>query len=183
MIPKKYSSKGIVLARKNFSEADRIIAVYSKDYGKLTFIAKGVRKLKSRKRGSLEVFSHIKFAASRGKSLDIMTEVEAINPFNRLRKELEKASVAYFFMETVGRLTRDGAKSISLYSYVLYSIKKLDNGDYKNLRVFRREFIKDCLEILGFWPKGKKLENPDEMLEIITERQMNSVRVGKRLLI
>ena len=78
-----YSSEGIILARKNYSEADRILTCFSKSYGKISLLAKGIRKLKSKKRGHLEVFSHIKFSASRGHGMDIITEVETINTFSK----------------------------------------------------------------------------------------------------
>ena len=79
------------MARQNYSEADRILKLFTKHYGKVSIIAKGVRKPKSRKRGSLEVFGHIKFAASRGKNLDLMTEVEIIDSFELVRKSLKRS--------------------------------------------------------------------------------------------
>lgn len=177
MIPKRYSSEGIVLARRNFSEADRILVVYSKHYGKLHLIAKGVRKPKSRKRGSLEVFSQIKFAAARGKNLDIITEVEIIDSFQGVRKNLKKVAVAYFIVETAGRLTREGERNLKLYSNILENIRMLKTG--RHLRKLRERFVYDTLALSGFWPRGKKMNNPDSILESVVEREMNSKRVGK----
>ncbi len=181
MVPRRYSSEAIVLARRNFGEADRILVVYSKHYGKLHLIAKGVRKPKSRKRGSLEVFSHIKFAAARGKNLDIVTEVEIINSFQDVRKNLKKVAVAYFIVETVGRLTREGEKNLKLYSDILENIGMLKTSH--RLRKLREQFVYDTLVLSGFWPKGKKMNNPDSTLESVVEREMNSKRVGKKLLL
>jgi len=64
---KTYSSEGIILSRKNYGEADRILTVFSKNYGKVTLLAKGIRKLISKKRGHLEIFSEVKFSAVSGK--------------------------------------------------------------------------------------------------------------------
>lgn len=175
-----YSSEAIVLSRKNYSEADRILIVYSKHYGKLSLLAKGVRRPKSRKRGALEVFSHIKFAASRGKNLDIVTEVELIDLFKEIRKSLKRTSVAYFLIEVVNRLTREDEKNIELYICLIDNLEKLRTG--KNLRELRENFIYQTLVILGFWPKDKELKNPDTVLEQITEREMFSKRVGKKIL-
>ena len=44
-------------------EADRILIIFSKKYGKITLLAKGIRKLGSRKRGHLEIFSKVKFCS------------------------------------------------------------------------------------------------------------------------
>jgi len=178
--PRSFSSEAIVLARRNYSEADRIIILYSKGYGKLSFIAKAVRKPESRKRGGLEVFNTIKFSAARGKSLDIITEVEVINQFAEIRGDLKKVSVAFFFMETIGRLTRDEEKNEDYYDYINSSLTKLTIT--KKSKKLREDFIYDSLVLLGFWPEGKKMINPDEVLEEVTERELFSKRVGKKLL-
>ncbi|MFC1710118.1 DNA repair protein RecO, partial [Patescibacteria group bacterium] len=152
MRPKNLSSEAIVLARKNYSEADRIIILYSKGNGKLSVIAKAVRKPKSKKRGGLEVFSRIKFSAVRGKNLDILTEVEVIDQFDPIRHDLKKVSVAFFLTEVVGRLTRDEEENITYYDYIISSLKKLSNTS--ETRKLREDFIYNSLVILGFWPRA-----------------------------
>ena len=179
MKPRRFSSEAIVLLRKNYSEADRILTVFSKDYGKLSLMAKGVRKPKSRKRGALEVFSQLRFSAARGKNLDIVTEVEIIDSFNSIRGDLKKVSVAYFFVETIEKLTREGEKNVEVYKLLLRYLGNLNTSD--SLRKLRELYIYDALVLLGYWPKGKKLDNPDQALENVTERNMASVRVGKEL--
>lgn len=180
MLPRRFSSEGFVLSRKNYSEADRILVVYSETYGKLSLLAKGVRKPKSRKRGSLEIFSQIKFAASKGKSLSIVTEAETINNFNTIRKNLKKVSVAYFYMETVDRLTRSEERSVEVYNFLIDSLKSLEASN--KLRSIRKEFTTEILTTLGFWPAGQRLADPDTFLESIVEREMVTKRVGKRVL-
>ena len=180
MRPRTYTSEGIVLARKDYSEADRILIIYSLKYGKISVMAKGVRKPKSRKRGSLEVFSHIKYSAARGKNLDIITETEAIETFTKLRKDLKKVAVAYFFLETIGRTTKEYEENRELYNHLLSNIKELEESN--NLKTQREKFIKDTLTILGFWPKDREMENPDKVLENIVEKKISSIRVGKKLL-
>jgi DNA repair protein RecO (recombination protein O) len=177
---RRYSSEAIVLSRKNFSEADRILTVFSKHYGKLSVIAKGVRKPKSRKRGALEVFSLFKFSAAKGKNLDIVTEAELIDSFKKIRKSLKKTSVAYFLVEVVNRLTREDEKNFELYTFLVDSLDKLKES--RSPRKLRENFIYQTLVMLGFWPKGKKMVNPDFVLEEIIEREMSSKRVGKKIL-
>ena len=180
MKPRSYSSEGIVLSRKNYSEADRILIIYSKYHGKTSLLAKGVRKPKSKKRGSLEIFSHIKFSAVKGKGIDLITESELIDSFSGVRQDLRKVSLAYYFMEVVARLTRDEEKNDELFNLIIEYLNRLRLD--VNLRTLRQDFIYQILTLLGFWPRGKILENPDEILESITERKINSVRVGKKVL-
>lgn len=180
MTPKRYSSEGIILARRNYSEADRILVIFSKNYGKISLIAKGVRKLNSRKRGHLEVFSHIKFAASKGKNLDILTEVEIVDSFSKVRDDLRKVAVAYYFMEVIGRVTRDDEKNEKLFFLLAEFLGNLRGPT--SLRELRINFVYDTLTLLGFWPHGKAMDNPDKVLEEVVEREISSARVGKKLL-
>jgi len=180
MRPKRYSSEAIVLARKNYSEADRILTVASKHYGKLVLIAKGVRKPKSRKRGSIEIFSKINFSAARGKVFDIVTEVEMLEFYPGIRNNLKKIALAYYFMEIVDRMTRQEEVNREMFDFTDHYLKKLENE--KKLKILKDEFIVKILVLSGFWPENKKISNPVKTLEYTLERRMSSARVGKKML-
>lgn len=175
-----FSDQGIVLARKSFSEADRIVFVYSKYHGRISLIAKGVRKPKSRKRGHIEVFSLIRFQAACTKGLDIMTEAEVIKSFENIRKDLKKISLAYYICEVVGKITKEGEENKNFFELIKNTLNRLETSS--GLRIQREEFLTALLTLSGYWPEGKKLPNPDGVLEQVVERQINSVRVGKKVL-
>jgi DNA repair protein RecO (recombination protein O) len=179
--PRTFTDEAIVLARRNFSEADRILSLYSHNHGRISLIAKGVRRPASRKRGHLEVFSHIRFQAAKGRNLDIMTEAETIDDFALVRRSLKKVALAYYLMEVVGRTTHEGEKNEEVFSHLLDGLRHLKTE--KKLKRFRLDFILRLLTILGFWPRGKPHPNPDALLEETIERVLNSVRVGKKLVI
>ncbi|MCA9330182.1 DNA repair protein RecO, partial [Candidatus Saccharibacteria bacterium] len=54
---KQIVTVGIVLARINYGEADRIVTILTPDHGKIRLLARGVRKIKSRLAGGIELFS------------------------------------------------------------------------------------------------------------------------------
>jgi DNA repair protein RecO (recombination protein O) len=180
MIPRGYTSEGIVLTRRNFGEADRIISIYSKDHGRISLIAKGVRRPSSRKRGHIEVFNLVKFQAVIGHGLDTMTEAEVVDDFKTIRGSLKKVSLAYYLMEVVGRITHEGESNIELFNLLLSTLTKLVTA--KELKSLRLDFVLKLLTLLGYWPKGVKLPDPDEKLEEVIERQIYSERVGKRMI-
>lgn len=180
MLPRNYSSKGFVLSRKNYSEADRILTIYSQKYGKLTLLAKGVRKVKSRKRGNLEVFSKISFSASKAKGFDILTEAKIINDYKEIRSGLKKISLAYYICEVVNKITREDEASPEIYRLLTTAFKKLQKT--KELKKLRLKFVYNLLVALGYWPKDKKLVDADLVLEEVLERSLSSVRVGKKML-
>lgn len=175
-----YSSEGIVLARRNYGEADRILSVYTKNHGRISLIAKGIRRPKSRKRGHLEIFSYIRFQAATGRGLDLMTEAEVIDDFKEIRKNLKKVSLAYYFCEVVGKITHEGEVNERLFDLILENLEKLKSET--ELKKLRLDFILRLLILLGYWPTGKPLLDIDNKLEEVIERQINSVRVGKMML-
>ena len=50
------------------------------------------------------------------------------------------------------------------------------------LKTLKKDFVTEALGVLGFWPRGRVIPNPDVVLEEVTERSLSSVRVGKRVL-
>jgi len=180
MQARSYSSEGIILGRASYSEADRIISLFSKDYGKITLLAKGVRKLKSRKRGHIEVFNRIKFSAARGKGLDILTEAEEIESYRKIRSSLQKVSLAYYFTEIVARTAHDNEVNREIYGLLCLYLKRMESEH--SLKKFRLAFVTELLIRLGYWPQNKPLSSPDILLEEVMERKPNSLRVGRQML-
>lgn len=172
--------EGIILARRNFGEADRILSVYSKNHGRISLIAKGIRRPSSKKRGHLEVFSYIKFQATDSKSIGIITEVETIKNFEKIKKDLTKVALAYYFVEVIGKITHEHERNDGIFELILNYLEKLEYETH--LKSLRNDFVLELLTVTGFWPEGKKLLNPDEKLEEVVERNINSVRVGRKVL-
>lgn len=180
MRQKTYTSEGIILSRKNYSESDRILVCFSKHFGKITLLAKGIRKIKSKKRGHLEIFSKIKFSVAYGHGFDIMTEAETINDFAGVRLNLNKISLAYYFCEVVNKITHEDGRASTVYSLLSTALEQLEKET--ELKKLRLKFIFDLLIEMGYWPENKKMIDADIVLEDVLERKLSSVRVGKQML-
>lgn len=175
-----YSADAIVLGKRNYGEADKIISVFSKSQGKLFLIAKGTRRPSSRKRGHLEVFNLVRFSANESKGMDIMTEVSIIENYDAIKKDLKKTSVAYFLLEVIGKLTQEKEPHERVFYLLKDTLEKLQTSS--TTRRLRESFIKQILIDLGFWPSHMPMDNPDKILEDVAERQFSSIRVGKKVL-
>ena len=172
-----FKTEGVVLKRINFGEADRIVTLYSKHYGKITCLAKGIRKLSSRKRGNLEIFNQVTFFAAKGKGMDIVTEVETIDAFASLRKKLKKVASAYEICEITDRLTAENSEQEEVYLLLIEYLKKLDESLEQESSNLVNNFGENLLRILGFWPREK--EYPEKFvvstfIEDIIENRLKS---------
>ena len=177
MKPHFYTDSGFVLSRRNFGEADRILSLFTKNLGRITLIAKGTRKPKSKKRGHIEVFTYVKFQAISGHGIDLMTEAEVVEDFVQIRLSLKKVSLAYYISEVVGKITHESEPNSELFDLIYTIFTKLKTA--KRLRDLRKDFILKLLTLMGYWPEGKILANPDEELEKVIERNIWSFRIGK----
>ncbi len=175
-----YKTEGVILRRSNFGEADRILTIYTKHYGKIRAIAKGVRKITSRKGGNVELFNHCVLFLAKGKNLDIVTEAQVVNSFSRLGDDLEKTAAAFYLVELVDQLTPDGQVNRQVFDLLVGALNELLVTSYK-LPVTIRKFEIKLLKLLGFWSDAVDIKNVKSYIEEIIERKLRSPEFQQKL--
>ncbi len=146
-----YRCDAIVLARMDFGEADRIVTVYSRQFGKLRIIAKGARRPMSRLGPHLEYFSHASLMLSRGRDLDVVTGAETINPHLPIREDLDAYGHASHMVEVLSRLTEDRQQNIAVFELLSRSLQLLAEHITPFHVTRHYEFV--LLGLLGFKPE------------------------------
>jgi DNA repair protein RecO (recombination protein O) len=121
------SDQGIVLRSYPFGEADRVIVLLSPNHGKVRAVAKGIRKTKSRFGGRLEPFTQVDLVLYEGRNLDTVTQVAPIEPFPRLRQDLDKVGVAGTMAEAVDIVAQEGESSLRLYLLLQRGLESLES--------------------------------------------------------
>ena len=111
-------TEAIVIRRTDFGEADRLLTLFTREFGKLKAIAKGARKPQSRKTGHVELFMRSKFLIATGKDLGIVTQAEMVEAYKPLRDDLVKATYASYTVELLDRFTVEDDENLTLYQLV-----------------------------------------------------------------
>jgi DNA repair protein RecO (recombination protein O) len=124
--PRVYSAEGFVLRRTDYGEADRILTLFTGAYGKTRGIAKGVRKTTSRLAGHLEPFTRTQLLLAAGRELDIVTQAEARERFERIAGDFWAASAAWYIAELVDRFLEDADPHPRLYALFVETLRRLD---------------------------------------------------------
>jgi DNA repair protein RecO (recombination protein O) len=173
---KTYKTVGIVLNQKNFFEADRLLTIFTRDFGRIRLLAKAVRKPSSRKRGHLELFSLVKLFCVKGKNLDLITEAETVNSFSALRQNLNRVRIAYLLCELVNDLTAENQEHEDVYNLLLFYLAQLNSPVApKNLIL---NFEKSLLSFLGFGiPHTLTQSSLEAHISSITEKPINSKKI------
>jgi hypothetical protein len=163
------TTEGLVLKRKNFGEADRMLTVLTDRYGKISVTARGVRKITSRRAGNIELLNRVKMHLFKGKTYTL-TEAESIETFSIIKGNLTLSTNAFHVIELVDRLVPENQKNIYLYNLVVAILQILE----KNPRqIFLRAFEVKLLTQLGFW-SSNAIQDLNSDIRLLLRRMEHS---------
>ncbi|MEO6495888.1 MAG: DNA repair protein RecO [Solirubrobacteraceae bacterium] len=129
MAGRPVKTEGVVLRSMRFGEADRILHLYTPARGRVSAIAKGVRRSRSRFGGRLEQFSHVGLLLHEGRSdLLTVTGADAIRPHARLRSDGPAIDAAARACDAVSRLFETDEPHPEVFHLLLRQLALLDDG-------------------------------------------------------
>jgi DNA repair protein RecO (recombination protein O) len=140
----------MVLRRVDFGEADRVLVLFTREHGKLSVVAKGIRRLSSRSAGHLELFTASEIQLAKGANLDVVTQVETRSAFRKVREDLTRTSTAYLIVETADALSEEGAEQPELYDLLIATFGALETTD--DARLLAAHYQVRLLDVTGFRP-------------------------------
>jgi DNA repair protein RecO (recombination protein O) len=122
-------TEAIVLRSIRYGEADRILHVYTPAHGRVSAIAKGVRRARSRFGARLEPFFEIRTVLHQGRSeLLTVTSVDTIAAHRELRDHAETLDAAARACDAVGRLFESSEPHPEVYTLLANTLALLDAG-------------------------------------------------------
>lgn len=161
------TTEGLILKRKNFGEADRIITVLTPRYGKISIVAKGVRRITSRRAGNIEVLNRVKLHLFKAKNYNLQ-EAESIETFRVLKENLTLTTTAFHVIELVDRLVPEEQTNPQLYELTVSVLRILE----KNPRqIFIRAYEVKILSLLGFWSIDALKDLAGEQKELLKKME------------
>ena len=176
-----YRTQAIILRRRDYQDADRVLTVFTSNEGKQELIAKGIRKTSSRKAGHLELFAHTSLLVAKARTWDIVTEVVTVESFRHLRESLDDIGRAAYVCELIDGFTEADDESQPLWDLLLLALRELDHhaeAERKeensfDPRLLLRWFELHLLGLSGFQPQfytcmgsGEELQEETNYLSI-----------------
>jgi DNA repair protein RecO (recombination protein O) len=153
-MPGSLKAEGIVLRSIRYGEADRILHLYTPDRGRVSAIAKGVRRAKSRFGGRLEPFFRLQLVLYEGRGdLLTVTSAETVAGHRRLREDAAALDGAARACEAVARIFDDGDPHPGVYHLLANQLTLLDRTPGKATRANALAFRLKLLLAAGFAPQ------------------------------
>ncbi len=149
--PAAEALKGIVIGRTNFGEADRVVRFFTPERGKVSAVAKGIRKIKSRSGGHLELFGEVSLMLIRGRNLDTITTARLLWYPHQLVGDYHRLSLAFTVATAIDRLTEPDQPAPALYTTLRETLEAIDQG--ADSQLVELWFKLRLLELTGYRPE------------------------------
>lgn len=120
---------GLILRSRDYKEADQLLTVYTREQGKMTVQAKGVKKTASKLRGGILLFSQTDLVLTIGKGFPVVTGASAVTMFAALRSDFVRMSYASYAAEFIDQVVSEGQPDENLYRLVLQTFYLLEHID------------------------------------------------------
>ncbi len=147
-----HKTTAIILNSLDYGESDRIVSVFTSDFGKIKGIAKGARRSKKRFPNALEPFSlsDIIFSKRERDTLVLIESCDIIDHYPDIRENLDKTLTSSYLLELTDKFTREGKKDAALFQLLKNFLHMIDSGIYSDDLV--RFFEIRLLKLSGYEP-------------------------------
>lgn len=162
--PRTYSTEAIILRRTDSGEADRVLMLMTPEMGKLRVIAKGARKITSRKAGHIDLFMRTQLLLAQGRTFDIVTQADVIDSHRELREDVLRMSYAHYLGELTDQFAQEGQEDTGLYSLLVDGLNRLSSP--VDARLVVRQFELQLLVASGYKPEFFKCASTGRVLEV-----------------
>lgn len=148
------TTKAIVIHTLKFSDSSLIVKCYTKEYGLISFLVRGVLKprRKGLKAGYFQPLTQLSivFNHQKNKQLHSIKEAHVQFPYQSIFKDVKKQSIVMFLSEILNRVIQEEEQNMDFYEFLEASFLWLDVHDkVSNFHLF---FLLNLTKFLGFYP-------------------------------
>lgn len=122
---------GLILKVCNLNDNDRLFTILTRDLGRVTAIAKGVRSHKHKDFAGLQLFCYSNFLLSSKTGLYYVSGAEVLESFYNLRTSVEKVSLATYLMDIVNSISGDLVGEDAYFSFILNTLYVLGKAEQR----------------------------------------------------
>ena len=162
-------TEAVVIKRTNYADADRFVTFFSSTLGKISARARGVRKMNSRKRSSLEPMNHVKIHLIKSNYGYLITESVLVESFSDTKTTLPRLTQAMQLLEIVDNLTAEEEDHPGIYRELLKTLHILNYAHAD--KEYMVDMVKYVLDELGFgYPNNSEVGLKAHIEEISQKR-------------
>lgn len=131
-----YSTEGLILRRSNFGEANLLLHIYTKNFGKIEAVARSAKKSQGKLKGHLEPFLCCDFLFAHGRKIDTITNSFITENYLNLRNDMAKTFFASAFLEIIDKMTIEGYRDERFFVLLKKLLEFLDRDESRDLTLY-----------------------------------------------
>lgn len=177
--PSVYKVTAFILRRSNVGETDKTLTVFSKNNGKLRVIAKGIRKISSRRGPHVDLFNEVSMMLYKGKTMDSMTEVSTIKTYRAGLSSWVRMRAAYLVVEILDKLMPEQVVHQDIYNKLHETLEAIVYTKEEHMDSVLLSWCNGVLLMLGFLSFDKQfsaLPSAIAFVERIAERKIKTAK-------
>jgi DNA repair protein RecO (recombination protein O) len=151
-----FQADALVLRGREYGETDRLLTLFSREYGKIEALAKGVRRPTSKQRGGTQLFTYADFLLYRGRALAIVRQAQPRESFSHLWGDWEKSRGAAVIAELLDAVTLREEPEPELFRLTLSSFFLI--ADIEPDLLIAAYALK-ALKEQGYWAEGAEKDS------------------------
>ena len=146
-----YQAKSVIIKGIKLGEVDKILTLYTPEYGKLKAVAKGACRPGSKFSGNVEPLTYSLVMLARGRNLDILTQSQTIDAFSPLKIDLWRMACGLYILELIDSFTVVNSENRALFDLLLDTLHRLCQDD--DSETILRYFELHLVNHLGYRPQ------------------------------
>lgn len=145
------STQAVILRRTDYGEADRILTLLTPDHGKLSLMAKGVRRIKSKLAGGIELFSVSDISYIRGRGeIGTLVSTRLLKHYGNIVADVNRTMLGYDLIKQLHKATEDEPEE-DYFGLIEQAFAALDDPTI-DLQLIRLWFMMQLLRLDGHTP-------------------------------
>ncbi len=172
---RNFKIDGIIIKRKDIGESDRLLTVFTKELGKITIKASGIRRIASRRSPHVELLNNSILGLYKGSGFPVLIEAQTIENYDMIKNDLQKTGFAYHICELVEGLCPENQENRRVFFLLKDTLSRLTIEE--DIVSIIHEFEVELLTLLGYWDKEQQAFQKADMhnfIENILERKLRS---------
>lgn len=157
-----YRTQGFVFKREDRLDADRVFSVFTKEFGRVEIVGKAIRKISSKLRSGIEIFSLSDIEFIQGKHRKTLTDAVVQERFKGIYQSPQKLEVAYKMSDVLDSFIRGPQEDQQLFEIIEDSFEKLHSN--KSPGIVYHYFFWNVMSVLGYGVETSQCVQCQEVL-------------------
>jgi DNA repair protein RecO (recombination protein O) len=172
-------TEAVVLRSTKYRESSKILALYTREHGKMSVIAKGCRGARNKFGSSLEPMSYVQAVLYKkeGRELQLLSQCDLVKAFSRVPEDMERLYAALTIVALLDKVAHPEEKNEPLFESTVAALQTINNATLNAANVLYK-YEMDLLGYLGYTLNFKECVSCGAPLERVATAGLKLERGG-----